>query len=61
MATKKNPKSFVRKIGKIGTDKNHSYYVTIPISFIRGLKWREGQKVVVKRVGKKIHIIDWQV
>ncbi len=60
MPTKKSPSSYTRKLGKIGTDKNHSYYVTIPINFVRKLGWREGQKLVIKRVGRKIHLIDWQ-
>jgi bifunctional DNA-binding transcriptional regulator/antitoxin component of YhaV-PrlF toxin-antitoxin module len=33
-----------------------SYYVTLPIEFIRRLGWREQQKVVVKNAGKKLMI-----
>jgi len=33
-----------------------SYYVTLPIEFIRRLGWREQQKVVIKNAGKKLMI-----
>ncbi len=35
-------------------------YVTLPIDEIRTLRWREHQKLVVRRVGKKIIIEDWK-
>jgi hypothetical protein len=58
---KKTPgQSYVRKIGKIGSVKNHSYYVTLPVDFVRGLNWREGQRLSIKRVGIKLHITDWK-
>lgn len=60
MARKKTPKVYVRKIGKIGSVSNHSYYVTLPVDFVRGLNWREGQKLSIKRVGAKLHITDWK-
>ncbi len=47
----------VRKLNKIG---GNSYYITIPISYIRELKWREKQKVVVKKRGNKLIIEDWK-
>jgi len=34
--------------------------LTIPIDMIRDLKWRERQKVVVKKVGKRLIIEDWK-
>ncbi len=37
-----------------------SYYVTLPIEIVRELKWRERQKVVVKKSGKGIGIKDWK-
>ena len=54
MPTHKNKN--IRKITKIG---GSSYGLTIPISIIRKLKWRERQKVVVKLRGKKITVEDW--
>ncbi len=50
-------KASVRKITKTGT---YTYYVTIPVEEIKALRWRKGQKVVVKRSGKKIVIEDWE-
>lgn len=47
----------VRKITKLG---GKSLAVTIPIEYIRELKWRERQKVVVKKSGKKLIIQDWE-
>jgi len=34
--------------------------MTLPIEIIRELKWRDGQKVVVKRRGSEIVIKDWK-
>ena len=56
MARRKLSEKNIRKITKVG---GHSLGITIPIDYIRKLKWRERQKVVVRRVGKKIIIIDW--
>ena len=50
----------IRKLGKTGNSQSPSYYVTIPVDLIRGLKWKEGQKVVVKRSRQKIVIEDWK-
>lgn len=46
----------VRKIFKL----HKSYSVTLPINQIRGLKWREGQKVVIKQKGDQLIISDWK-
>lgn len=45
-----------RKILKNGD----SYAVTIPIELIKELKWREKQKVVVKKWGNGLTITDWE-
>jgi len=37
-----------------------TYYVTLPVEMVRDLGWRERQKVVVKRRGKKLTIEDWK-
>ncbi|HEX9679427.1 MAG TPA: hypothetical protein VGA08_02290 [Candidatus Saccharimonadales bacterium] len=60
MGRRKINKQYIRKIGKIGSQKNHSYYVTLPVAYIRSLGWREGQKIVVKKVGAKVSLLDWQ-
>ncbi|MBI5135231.1 AbrB/MazE/SpoVT family DNA-binding domain-containing protein [Candidatus Uhrbacteria bacterium] len=36
-----------------------TYYISIPIEIIQTLGWKERQKVVVRRRGKKIIIEDW--
>ena len=46
----------IRKIVKSGD----SYAVTLPIEIVREFKWREKQKVVVKKRGKSIIISDWK-
>lgn len=46
----------IRKILKNGD----SYAVTIPIEVVRELKWKEKQKVVVKKRGKGVSIVDWK-
>ncbi len=47
----------IRKLTRVG---RVSLAVTIPIEIVKGLKWRERQKVVVKRSGEKIIIEDWK-
>jgi len=37
-----------------------SYSVTLPIEIVRELKWRDKQKLVIKKVGDKIIIEDWK-
>jgi len=48
----------IRKITRIG---NSSLGVTLPVEFLKALKWREKQKVVVIKRGKTIFIKDWPV
>ncbi len=45
---------------KIDKGNNGSYRMTLPIEIIRELKWRDGQKVVVKKKGRGIYIEDWK-
>jgi len=45
------------KLRKVST---HSYAVTIPKEFVKEFGWRERQKLVVRRSGKKIIIFDWE-
>ena len=51
-------KQNIRKLGKTG--RGATITVTLPISIIRELKWKEKQKVVVKKSGQKIIITDWK-
>ena len=55
MARRRLKDKNIRKIFKSGD----SYAVTIPIEIVRELKWREKQKVVVKKRGKGVIITDW--
>lgn len=48
----------IRKIQQAG--KEGSYHLTLPIKIMRELKWRQGQKVVVKKRGKRVIIEDWE-
>ena len=47
----------IRKIVKNGRG---SYYINIPKELMKELRWRERQKVVVKKRGQGIVIKDWQ-
>ena len=47
----------VRKIGETGS---YTYFLTLPKSDLRALGWRKGQKVTIKRVGKKLILEDWK-
>ncbi len=57
MANKKTNETEVRKLTKVG---KQSIAVTIPIEIVRELKWREKQKVTVKRVRGGVLIKDWK-
>lgn len=48
----------VRKISRVG---NGSYAITIPIEYVRKLKWQNKQKVVVEldEEQKQMTISDW--
>lgn len=46
----------VRKVYR----KSGSYGITIPMEIVKELGIREGQKVVVKKRGKGILIVDWE-
>ena len=47
----------VRKLTLTGKT---TYYVTIPQEMIRLLKWKKGEKKVVRQEGKRIVIEDWR-
>jgi len=54
-----------RKIGNTRTHKiikvgGKSYTITMPVEFIRHLKWQEGQKVDITLKGKSLIIKDWK-
>ena len=58
MTRRKIEESHIRSLTKIsgGT----SYGITIPMEYIRKLKWRAKQKLEVKLAGESIIINDWK-
>ena len=46
----------IRKLTKVG---EHSYSIVIPKEFIKKLKWKERQRLVLDLRGKKITIEDY--
>ena len=58
MARRKLHERNVRKLSRVGGGRSIS--VTLPVEFIRELKWREKQKVVVTKRGNKLIIEDWK-
>lgn len=57
MGITKSGSSSIRKITKVGRT---SLAVTLPIDLVRKLKWREKQKVVVKKINGGLQIKDWK-
>ncbi|MDD5071449.1 MAG: hypothetical protein PHQ42_01805 [Patescibacteria group bacterium] len=57
MARRKLENKNIRKLTRIG---DKSIGLTLPIDIVRELKWREKQKVVVKKRGEGIIITDWK-
>jgi hypothetical protein len=52
----------VRKLGRTGAVGSKSYYVTLPVSLIRELGWRDNQRIAVRRMHgqPKLILEDWQ-
>ena len=57
MARNKKEEREVRKLTKVG---KKTIAVTIPIEIVRELKWKEKQKVTVKRVRGGVLVKDWK-
>ena len=56
MARRKLVDKNTRKISKSGSG---CYRLTVPMEMIKDLGWKEKQKVVFKKSGKRIYIEDW--
>ncbi len=56
MSRRKLAEKNIRRIVKIGD----SYAVTLPLEIVKELKWREKQKVEVKKDRNEIVIKDWK-
>ena len=57
MARRKLKERNTRKLTRMGGGR--SLGLTLPIEFVRKLRWRERQKVVVTMRGKKLTVEDW--
>jgi len=57
MANKKSTEANIRKLIKSG---NGSIGLTLPIGLVRGLKWKEKQRVVVKKIKGGLVIRDFR-
>ncbi len=57
MARNKSEQENIRSLTKVG---GSSYAVTIPMGYIRKLKWRERQKLDVKLYNDRIIIRDFR-
>jgi antitoxin component of MazEF toxin-antitoxin module len=55
MTRRKLDEENIRSLMKIGS----SYAVTIPLEYIKKMKWKEKQKVEVKMVQDRLIIKDW--
>ena len=58
MARQKLAERDVRKLTRTGGGKSVS--VTLPIEYVRALKWQDRQKVVVRKRGTSLVITDWK-
>lgn len=56
MARRKIGLEHVRNIQK----SHASYTISIPLNLMRSLKWKERQKVVVRKQGRRLIIKDWK-
>lgn len=56
MTRRKLDEENIRSLMKIGS----SYAVTIPLDFIKKMKWKEKQKLEVKLMQDRIVIKDWK-
>jgi antitoxin component of MazEF toxin-antitoxin module len=58
MTRRKDEESHIRSLTKIAG--GSSYAITIPIEYIRKLKWKGKQKLEVKLYQERIIIRDWK-
>lgn len=57
MAIRKLSEQNIRKLTRVG---GTSLSVTIPVNIVRKLKWKERQKVVVRKAGSGVSVKDWK-
>lgn len=57
MGVRKQSENNIRKLTKMG---GKSLGLTLPVELVKELRWKEKQKVVVKRVRGGVLIKDWK-
>ncbi|MEK9181283.1 MAG: AbrB/MazE/SpoVT family DNA-binding domain-containing protein [Patescibacteria group bacterium] len=55
-----NRKQKEKNVRKIFRQGKTSLAVTLPVELVAELKWKEKQRVLVKRKGSKLIISDWK-
>lgn len=58
MARRKLQEKNIRKLTRMGGGR--SLGLTLPIEMMKELKWRERQKIKVRKSGSKIILEDWK-
>ncbi len=49
-----------KETGKLMKISRYSYGLVIPKDFVKKLKWKEKQKIILSLKGKKIIVEDWK-
>ncbi len=57
MGTRKAGEQNIRNLTQ---NSSGTYQITIPKQLVAELKWRQGQKLTVKKIGNIIQIEDWK-
>jgi hypothetical protein len=57
MGIRKLGEQNIRKLTKLGKE---TLAVTLPVEYLRALKWREKQNVVVEKHARHLVIKDWK-
>ena len=49
-----------QNVRSISQNKTGTYQMSLPIELVRELKWKNHQRVVVKKQGNKLVVEDWK-
>ncbi|MCL5666472.1 MAG: hypothetical protein M1383_01750 [Patescibacteria group bacterium] len=58
MPTQKLQNYNIRKLSKVGGGK--VFALTLPVEYVRKLKWKEHQKIKVELKGRHLVVKDWK-
>jgi hypothetical protein len=58
MPKQKSLNQNIRKLSKVGSGK--TFAVTIPIAYVKKLKWKEKQKLKVELKARHLIVKDWK-